>query len=107
MGDRQVSTDHLLISAVDEDTRLLHAQQFCRSFTSPDSRRPRVLFGQNVYARSLIQRYPIHGVVDDFSTSQHLDGVPILRSADIPLDALVLVLSGGRPLTVKDQLSTR
>ena len=96
---------HLLITASGEGERLEYARQFCQSFVSESSHRPRILFGRNVYARELIQRYAIQGVVDDFCSDSHFEGVPVIRSTQIPCDALVLVLSGGRPLTVKDQLA--
>lgn len=107
MGRRQVSTDSLLISAPDEEARIQHAQRFVQAFTSPDCDRPRVLFGRNVYAKDLIQLFPIQAVVDDFSDATTFEGVPVIRSAQIPKHALVVALSGGRPLTVKDQLQAQ
>lgn len=104
MGGCQVSLDSLLISAPGETLRHERAMRFCELFESTEQDRPRILFGRNVYAKDLIQRYSIQGIVDDFSTDTHFEGVPIVRSADIPKHALVLALSGGRPLTVKDQL---
>lgn len=105
MGRRQLSTDPLLISAPGEKARLEYAQKFAHAFASSDCAKPRVLFGCNVYAQDLIRQFPIRCIVDDFSTDAHVGGVPIIRSAEIPKDALVVVLSGGRPLTVKDQLA--
>lgn len=100
-----MSTSSLLISAHGEEARLERAREFFLAFASPKCARPRVLFGRNVYAKDLIKQFAIHGVVDDFADAAHFEGVPIIRSSNIPQDALVLVLSGGRPLTVKDQLA--
>lgn len=103
MGRCPVTPD-LIIQAPGESERLAHAQAFCKAFTNTNSTRPRVLFGRNVYAQDLIRKFAIHAVVDDFCSESHFDGVPIIRSDRIPADAMVLALSGGRPLTVKDRL---
>lgn len=99
-----MNPDSLLISAPGEASRLEHAKRFAQAFTSVNCARPRVLFGRNVYAKDLIKQFPIQAVVDDFTNESDFEGVPVIRSTEIPKDALVVALSGGRPLTVKDLL---
>lgn len=93
-------TPSLIITASGEADRLARVKAFCQQFIAPICDRPRVLFGRNVYAKALIERLPIAAVVDDFTDATHFEGVPVVRSNAIPAKALVLALSGGRPLTV-------
>jgi FkbM family methyltransferase len=78
-------------------------REFWRKFTSPDTR-PKLVFGRNEYAQSILELCPVDGFVDDFSKDRAYCGRPIIRTADIPADALVLAASGGKPLTVRQKL---
>jgi FkbM family methyltransferase len=64
----------------------------------------RFILGRNVYSKSVLQNWPIDGVIDDFTDEVDFEGVPVVRSADVPKDALVLNASGGRPITAKAHL---
>lgn len=78
-------------------------REFWREFTSPGSR-PKLVFGCNEYAQSIVKLCPVDGFVDDFSKERAYCGRPIIKTADIPADALVLAASGGKPLTVRRKL---
>ena len=93
----------LLIPAAEGHLRRQRVEEFWREFKS-DSGRPKFVFGCNVYARSILQACSVDGVVDDFSPEASFCGRQIIKTADIPKDALVLVASGGRPLTVRRKL---
>ena len=97
----------MIISASGERDRRKAAEEFVREFLDAEMKSPRILFGRNVYANDLIHETRIDAVVDDFSSSQKFCDIPIIRSEEIPADLLVLALSGGRPLTVKDKLDAQ
>jgi FkbM family methyltransferase len=79
------------------------ARSFWRAFTS-DTSRPKFVFGCNVYSESISQHAAVDGFIDDFSKKPSFCDRPIVKSADIPKNALVLAASGGRPLTVRRML---
>jgi FkbM family methyltransferase len=96
----------LILTAAGEAEREAEAKRFCAAFCSDDRAIKRYVFGRNVYAKRVIAQLPIDGVVDDFCQDADYLGVPVLRTADIPEQAMVLVLSGGRPLSVLDRLKS-
>lgn len=79
------------------------AKSFWRAFTS-DASRPKLVFGCNVYSESISQHAAVDGFIDDYSKASTFCDRPIIKSADIPKNALVLAASGGRPLTVRRML---
>jgi FkbM family methyltransferase len=79
---------------------------FVDAFVDSGNSRPKLIFGRNVYTNALVQGLKVDGVVDDYCQERSHLGVPIVRSADIPKNALVLAVAGGRPLTVKAWLDT-
>jgi len=82
------------------------AEAFYRAFKEESSRR-RLIFGFNRYAGPVLDSMPVDGIVDDFTTNSHINGLPVLRRAEIPDDALVLILAGGRPLTASNALESQ
>lgn len=80
------------------------ARAFWADFTT-DSPRPKIILGRNLYAESIIQRHSVDAVVDDFSKEAEYLGCPVIRSQDLPSDALVLAVSGGKPLSVRRMLN--
>ena len=93
----------LLISPARANQLCDRAEAFWREFGSPGSR-PKLVFGCNVYGRSILDLCSVDAFVDDFSTEPTFCGRPIVRTSEIAKDALVLAASGGRPLTVRDKL---
>ena len=79
------------------------AVAFRELFLRPSGHK-RFVLGRNVYAKSILQNWRVDGVIDDFTTEESFEGVPVVRSADVPKDALVLNASGGRPFTAKAHL---
>lgn len=100
MGERFSS---LLITPSRPDYWRRRAKEFWKEFKS-ESARPKLVFGRNLYAQSILQTCSVDGFIDDFSTEPTFCGLPVIRTADIPSNALVLVASGARPLTVRQKL---
>jgi FkbM family methyltransferase len=78
----------------------------CKFFTE-DKSRPKFIMGINVYAQALISSYDISGFIDEESSKKSHLSLPILRIDDLPHNALVLIASGGRPLTAKRRLDEK
>jgi FkbM family methyltransferase len=90
-----------------KNPRAAAAISFWREFTS-DTSRSRIVFGRNVYTEELIKAAPIDAVVDDFApVGTRFHDRPVVKSADIPKDSLVIAASGGRPLTVRRLLNSQ
>lgn len=82
------------------------ASELCAAFLqSPPEKR--FVMGLNVYADAVAAKIDVAGFVDDFSSDKSYKGRPILRINDLPADAMVLAVSGGRPLTVRKLLDDR
>lgn len=81
------------------DDESQRAIEFCKAYL--DAPQPqRYIFGRNVYARAVAAQLEIAAYIDDFTDLTISEGKPVVRSADIPHDALVLAASGGMPLSV-------
>lgn len=79
------------------------ARDFWHEFTS-GSARQKIIYGNNIYTECILRFCRVDAVVDDFASSNACGTVPIIKTSAIPKDALVLVASGGRPLTVRKKL---
>lgn len=64
----------------------------------------RFIMGRNVYAVAVAAKLDVAGFIDDFASDRTYQGRPVLRSQELPADAMVLAVSGGRPLTVRKVL---
>ncbi|MEO5345698.1 MAG: FkbM family methyltransferase [Magnetococcus sp. YQC-9] len=60
--------------------------------------------GRNIYAEGVVRLVRVDGIVDDFTDAVTYCGLPLIRSEALPADALVLVVSGGRPLSAGRRL---
>lgn len=94
----------LVLPINNELLKLESTKNFYENFSNPGSR-PCYLFGHNRYADSVLEYFRIDGIVDDFSPLSSIAGKTVIRSKNIPANALVLSLSGGRPLAVRDLLN--
>ncbi len=97
----------LTISNVDDNS--LFAREFCKEFVLSDQK-PKFLFGRNIYAAKILESVNISGFIDDFSKETVFLGKPIVKLESIPKDSLVLILSGGSPLSARarvDELKLR
>jgi FkbM family methyltransferase len=90
-------------SSLDLDEYASQVRDFWREFQS-QSNRPKLVFGRNVYGPSLLEHSQIDAFIDDFTTQDSFCDRPVIRSSDIPKSAMVIIASGGRPLTVRKQL---
>lgn len=64
----------------------------------------RFILGTGDYAKSVAAHLPIGGFIDDFTSASHVDGSPVVRTTDIPDQAVVLVASMLRPLSASASL---
>ena len=77
---------------------------FCRDFLDPETPH-KYIMGLNVYTHKLIQQIDcIDGLVDENLSASTLYDLPVLGLNQLPSAALVLVVSGGRPLTATRKL---
>ena len=83
--------------------RDLDAMEFCEAFLACPSEE-RYVLGRNVYSTALVAQMEIAGVIDDFTPERVFEGVPVVRTGDVPTNALVLNAAGGRSLTARAQL---
>lgn len=95
--------NRLILSSPDQTSQRIKALDFCKKFTS-DSSQPKYILGQNIYSASLQTLIDIDGIVDDYATNSQCNGVKIIKSSEIPKNALVLIASGGRPLSAKAKM---
>jgi FkbM family methyltransferase len=93
-----------LINAVrDEERDRERAIDFCAKFRS-SSRRPKFVFGCTIYAHDIVKGAQIDGFIDDLFKESSFLGKPVIRSADVPADAMVVGASVFRPLSMKARL---
>lgn len=80
-----------------------HASEFCRDFlrSRPEQR---IILGRNAYAQGIADRIEIGAFVDDFTRQEQYLGKPVIRSGDIPPDALVVSSLLGKPFTGEKRL---
>lgn len=81
------------------------AQDFCKKFIAPNER-PKYLFGRNIYANKILKSVKISGFIDDFSKEPEYLGKPIVKLEDVPKNSLVLILSGGSPLSASTRVKS-
>lgn len=93
----------MILTAAGEAERAAAAQRFCAEFLSTGSR-PKYVLGRNVYAEAVAGHVDLAGFVDDYTDESNYLGRPVIRSQDIPANALVLNAAGGRPLSAKSRL---
>ena len=98
----RAQTNRLVIDEYEENAQ---AVGFCREFlaASPEQR---YVFGRNEYAQSIAEAVEVGFFIDDFTEEKQYLGKSIIKTEDIPHDALVVVaVALGRPLTVANKLS--
>lgn len=77
--------------------------KFCEDFCR-DSPVPKYILGRNIYAESIAQHVKLTGFIDDYSSDATYLGLPLVKTVNVPKNALVLNVSGGRPLSAKARL---
>ncbi len=92
----------LIINKFKEDVRAI---DFCHKFLNAEPEKL-CIFGRNEYAKSIADLVDVSFFIDDFTEEIEYLGKPIIKTEDVPLDALVVVaVTLGRPLTVENKLS--
>lgn len=94
-----------IIREWDEDSKQ-RALDLCKRFIDLPAAR-RFVFGRNVYTEAVAGKLELAGVIDDFTSETSFAGLPVVKTDDLPADAMVLAASGGRPLTVRKLLDAR
>ncbi len=95
--------NELILKASDEDSTFENAIRFCVCFCG-DNDRPKYIFGRNVYVEKVIEFVDVDGFVDDFSDDEFYYDRPVIKTEQIPEDALVLIVAGGRPQSAKQKI---
>lgn len=90
----------LRVDRLDANTE---AQDFCAAFAQAAPQQ-RYLLGRNGYAGGIAAKLPIAAYIDDFSSDQHYLGRPVVKTTDVPADALVVATQLGRPLSARRHL---
>ncbi|WP_414159394.1 FkbM family methyltransferase [Pseudomonas sp. BNK-45] len=80
-----------------------NARAFCSEFHNGTTSKKYIL-GRNIYAASVAKQIAVDGFIDDHTSDIEYLGRPIVKLTDIPKDALVLNVAGGRPLSAKQRL---
>ncbi len=86
-----------------EEIKKKQSEQFCSLFLRSDSSK-RFLFGRNIYSHSIVNNIEINAFVDDFYNDCFYNGIKVIKTDEIPKDALVIVASGGRTKTICKKL---
>lgn len=99
----------------------MHSESIVRSWNADDAVRAkaqcqaflecapaqRYVMGRNVYASAVAAQLDVAGFIDDFADQPEFAGKPVVRLDAVPASAMVLAVSGGRPLTVRRLLDER
>jgi FkbM family methyltransferase len=89
------------VALIDNPNRNAKAQLLCEEFINTRSHN-RYVFGINEYASEIAKSIDIAGFIDDFTTEVTFLNKPIVKSANIPADAIVVSSLLGRPLTARE-----
>jgi FkbM family methyltransferase len=86
-----------------------NSKGFCKEFLEIQPEK-RFVLGTNIYAQGIANNIEISGYVDDFTSDSEYMGKPVIKSSELPEDAMVVSSLLGRPLTGKahlDQLGVK
>ncbi|VAY88256.1 Probable methyltransferase [hydrothermal vent metagenome] len=73
-------------------------------FTSSNTTIKRYILGINKFTKSILKHIQVDGVIDDFTRIQSSNKKDILNIKDIPKNSIILWVSMGSPLEVKNEL---
>lgn len=86
-----------------EEIKKEQIEKFCSNFLQSEISK-RFIFGRNVYSQSIVNNIEINAFVDDFYEESYYKGIKVIKTIDIPQDALVIIASGGRTKTISKKL---
>lgn len=82
------------------------AINFCKKFIQ-QKETPRYVLGRNEYAQSIARHINLAGFIDDFTTDDRYLDKPVVKTDDLPENALVInAVVLGRPLTAASKLDS-
>jgi len=94
-------SNNLVVDTFPDDQ---NARAFCDDFFAGNS--PRYILGRNEWANSIAELVQVDGFVDDFTNDTEFSGKPVLRTHDLPENAMVVSANVlGRPITVQEKLT--
>lgn len=73
------------------------AVDFCEAYLHAETEN-RILLGRNIYAEGIAELLEIGAFVDDYTDEAEFLGKPVIKSKDIPKDALVVSTLLGKPM---------
>lgn len=80
------------------------AKSFCFEFCNSIIQ-PKYILGRNIYAENVAKYVKVNGFIDDYSSDSEYLGFPVIKMTDVPKEALVLNVAGGRPLSARKKLN--
>jgi hypothetical protein len=84
----------------DWNSRISLTQEFLST-----SERPKFVFGCNSLARRISALVKVHGFIDDMTQSSTFEGLPVIRSMDVPSNSIVVsAIIGVLPVSVERHL---
>ncbi len=75
---------------------------FHKKFVS--SQTPKFIFGYNNLAESIIENFPITGIIDEFTQKKKYGDTKVYKLSEVPKNALVISVIIGRPLLAESKL---
>lgn len=88
---------------VDEIENNSQAAGFCEAYLHAEPEK-RMLLGRNIYGKGIADYIEVGSFIDDFTDETEFHGKPVIKSKDIPEDALVVSTLLGRPLAGEKKL---
>jgi FkbM family methyltransferase len=79
------------------------AVEFCEEFLSATPNK-RLLLGRNIYAKGIAELIEVGAFIDDYTDETEYLGKPVIKSKDLPVDALVVSTLLGKPFAGKKRL---
>ena len=64
----------------------------------------RYLMGRNKWSRSIARLVEVAGIVDDFTSEASFEGIPVVKTEDLPRSAMLVSCVHGHPTTAKHRL---
>ncbi len=89
-------------SSLDSQKNIKFVEDFCS-----ENLVPRFILGRNIYAESVLSQMSVDGIIDDFTDDKLYLGAPIIKLDQVPKEALVLCVAGGKPISAKGLLEKR
>lgn len=80
------------------------AKDFIKRFLDKNYKVPKYIFGTNHDAIEIASQVEINGFIDDLKKDLEFAGKPVIKSKDLPKNALVVIVALMRPVTLHQKL---